>query len=458
MYLLVPDSKKKAPVRLDPNCCPLAAACGRSMSVAHVQSSMFNFARSVSPGRTIHLPEATFVPQNASSGLAALGMQAEDLGYLYRATIDTPYCEAKYGGAFYGQIWEEPGDHFPELGATFSAPFILWCGLHMSFTWRHESPLLHVISALFSVNGMAAFAAHYLGNRAWHDLDAHSMLLAVWLALGFLTTELLEVVFKRMGLVGDRARCVRDLFTAFAWAFSLWIYWWVASTNMAVGVYELGGRVGALATAAPLICAAFAYCCLGACCATPLKESMGEDSFNSARFRFLIGAYIALLGAIAWVATENMCDRTDQIGTLFKWLPGHFLWHVMMSYGLTQCLLFAGALRADNFHADVTIDTNGRGVLTCGICPCLTSWYFALMPRLVLMPKHDSARVAPVDVDVSGATGGDVALPALPAKPAVAPSPKGRGKAIFGASSDERTAVEEVSGLMESPDGRGHDV
>ena len=195
---------------------------------------------------------------------------------------------------------------------------------------------------------------------------------------------------------------MRDLLTAIVWALSLWIYWWVAETNMAIGRYELGGRVGALATAVPLVIAALANCCLSCCCKKPLGIFMGRKSFRKARTRFIVGFSIALVGATAWILTENMCDRPDYVGKFFRWLPGHFMWHVFMSFGMVQSLLFAGALRADNFNSTVTIDTDGQGVLTCGLLPSLTSWYFFLMPRLILTPMSDgaygAARVAPEPV------------------------------------------------------------
>jgi len=225
------------------------------------------------------------------------------------------------------------------------------------------------------------------------------MLLAVWLAFGFMMAELIETTFRRTGLDGGRAQCVRDLLIAMAWALALWVYWWVAETNLAIGRTEIGGRVGALATAVPLVVAALSNCCLSCCCKVPMAVVMGRASFRKARRRFVLGFVVALVGATAWILTENMCDRPDYIGTIFKWLPGHFLWHVLMSYGMTQALLFAGALRADNFHSRVTIDTNGQGILTFGLFPGLTSWYFFLMPRLVLTPigevAYGEARVSP---------------------------------------------------------------
>ena len=53
------------------------------------------------------------------------------------------------------------------------------------------------------------------------------------------------------------------------------------------------------------------------------------------------GAAVALVGAGCWILTEALCDSSD----FFKWLPGHALWHVLMSTGLLNCLLFGVVLR-----------------------------------------------------------------------------------------------------------------
>lgn len=111
----------------------------------------------------------------------------------------------------------------------------------MSFTWRHDSSLLHVITGLFIVNGVAAIGAHWSGMRAWHNVDAKSMLLAVWLALGYLMAELFENTFRRLDMWGPKATCVRSFANAFTWATVLWVYWWIAEMNMRLGSYlELG--------------------------------------------------------------------------------------------------------------------------------------------------------------------------------------------------------------------------
>ena len=387
------------------------------MVVRDFTHHIYSWAETLSDTRVIKLPAAAFDPLNATHALQDLKVGSAELGYLYRMSKDLPYCEGRWGGLFYGAVSDAPADHFPERGSVVSAPFILLCGLHMAFTWRHDSGLLHVITALFSVNGIAAFAAHYNGLVSWHNLDGKSMLLAVWLALGFLMSELFENIFRRLGLVGRRAECVRTGAGALVWFTALFIYWWVAETNMAFNVYEIGTRVGAMATALPLVISAFANCCLSCCCARPMRVSMGREAFAAARCRFVFGLTCALVGATMWILTENLCDRDDTIGTITKWFPGHFIWHVAMSYGMVQCLVFGGALRADNFNASVTIDQGTPGAPF--------RWYFFVFPRLILTSLHGkgSNAIAPAPLPQSDPADG-------PAKYGVVASPGKRNMQV----------------------------
>ena len=320
----------------------------------------------------ITLPAGTFHVSNVTEGLMQKGMKSDDLGYLYRRSLDLRYCEAKYGGIFYGAITEQPEMHFPEIGSVITTPFILWAGLHMIFFWRHDSSLLHVLSALFVVNGGSSFLAHYTGIMAWHSVDAKSMLLAVWLGCGVLLSELIGNVFRRLRLNG--AVAVRTGITPLSWLIPVIVYFWLTETNGTLpDEREYGHRIGAAGTAVPLfVCVVIGF--IHVLAGWGRTEAISESAYRLVRRRFLGGVLIAAVGALAWALTENLCDRPDTVGRVFRWFPGHALWHATVAYGLTMALLFACGLRADSFRTRVYIRTD--------------NWYFTLLPRL----NFDAAR------------------------------------------------------------------
>jgi len=85
---------------------------------------------------------------------------------------------------------------------------------------------------------------------------------------------------------------------------------------------------------------------------------------------------VGLLGAACWVLTEAMCEKSD----FFKWFPGHTLWHVLMSAGLLNTLLYGVVLRANNHSATVSFTTSAPARLA--------SVYFFLLPAIALVPAE----------------------------------------------------------------------
>jgi hypothetical protein len=117
-------------------------------------------------------------------------------------------------------------------------------------------------------------------------------------------------------------------------------------------------------------------------CGWGKTAATGARAYREGRRRFVVGCSIAFVGAIAWILTENLCDRPDTVGRFFRWFPGHFVWHSTMAFGMNQALLFAAVLRASNFRTRVYVYTG--------------NWYFWVLPSI----KYDSAGgiVAPTEL------------------------------------------------------------
>ena len=321
--------------------------------------------------RVVEFPQITGAMSNynVTEVLRENHVSPDILGFLYRRTLDTPYCEGKYGGLLYGRISETPMnfEFLPERGASVSAPVIMLCGLHMLFFWRHDSGLLHLIATLFAINGVSSFFAHYTGLTVYHNIDGKSMQLAVWLAFCMLMSEFLENTFAMFEARGPCCSRIRDFLASSIFFVAMMLYYWVGESNSTVGPNEYGHRIGALSVAFPLVASGVVFS-LTLCCGCARNDSIGERSYRIARNRFILGVTLALLGATAWIATENFCDGSDSLGYAFKWFPGHLIWHLTCAYGLCQTLLLAGAMRADNFNTTVHIDTSNP--------------YFMILPKL----------------------------------------------------------------------------
>ena len=246
------------------------------------------------PERMVTLPAGVFSSRNVTEALLEAMIAADDLGFLYRRSLDAPFCESRYGGLFHGDVSLTPQRRFPEWGAVVSSPFILFCGMHMTLAWRHESSLLHVISALFAINGIAAFLAHYSGWTAWHNIDEKSLLLAVWLGAGLLTIEMVENSFVFCGCRGRHASSVRHIVDGLVWVWNIALYFWITESNATLwNGNEAGKSIGAFATAVPLAAAALEMLLQSFCLS---EEGADYPNRRAARCRFAFGVLLAALG------------------------------------------------------------------------------------------------------------------------------------------------------------------
>ena len=275
-------------------------------------------------------------------------------------------CESKYGGIFYLGITEQRLSHLPERSSVASALFIVACGLHMLLFWRHESGLLHFISALFAVNGIGAFFAHWYATTMWHNFDSKTMLLAVWLAYCLIFSECMENLFRVTSATGRCARKFRDTITAANWLVAVTIYFWLGEANAAVGVNEYGQQVGALGSAVPL-----AFCLVAG-----LMHTACGRAFHS-----MTEVTHAVLASASTLAFHSVCRgcrpvthradvRSGRCGRhLFRWFPGHFVWHKLRRAPVQRAPL-RGRPAADNFNSEVAIQTNNFTLRCCPGC-CL---------------------------------------------------------------------------------------
>ena len=307
---------------------------------------------------------------------------------LFRNTQDYKYCEARYGSIFEGPShismmeadrWRDaPGAPYIEWGACTSAGFISLCGCHMLLFWRHESPLLHVISAMYVINGFGAFMAHRTLTHKWHDFDGHSMALAAWLTAGFLCQEVTDNLHRRRTHEGRRA-FERSVF----WTIVLFIYYWFTSTNAVLpnGV-EIGDAAGPVFIGLPMLLSVVVTVVV-----IRLRwlhnDYVPDDVARKGARYFSFGLTVALFGVTSWLLTELTCDALK----FMRYFPGHFVWHIAMAYGSMMMLMLGAIMRADNYKKLPRIGRpHRRGRVLNGPYNILQQVYFAIMPELAM---HD---------------------------------------------------------------------
>ena len=324
------------------------------------------------------------------------------------ADLKVEFCEVKYGGIFRGFTPHPRGVYLPEWGSMCSAVFIIYCGFHLLLFWVHDSAMLRLIATMFCVNGIASFFYHMTALRSWGTSDGNSMIFLSWLVVAYVWDEFIETCSpaRRPRAVEQRSRhempahywyvFVRRAISAVIWVASLAFAWWL----MHAPFMRQSKSAHAIAIASPLTFILLFAVSLTITRRNERKRRRAEldaaadaegnerpaQGFSGDRLtsfvddrvmagailRLWLGIAIAAIAVVLWVMTENLCDTYD----FFKVFPGHLIWHVGMTLGLTWCLVLAALLRADNFSQ------HPRFLQAPGPFGCL---YFSVFPGLVFL-------------------------------------------------------------------------
>lgn len=259
----------------------------------------------------------------------------------------TLFCEGRWGGMFRGAT-EVSGRNLPEWGNCISALFICMVGLLQLITWDHDCTTLRIASSLFVVNGWSSFLNHVTGLVWWSFVDGMSMVVVVFLVLALVVEEFSEERFCNTdGRPNPRVRATKltRVLRASLWVFATSSMWIVMVDRLEgcekggfqsfPGMFELGFGIPIVIVLVLLI---IQFKTLRPCIYAT------SDDLHKAWTYMLSGIVIAVAGTVLWIVTENTCDTV----VFFRWFPGHICWHVLMTYGLGNVMLFIVFVRANN--------------------------------------------------------------------------------------------------------------
>ena len=359
----------------------------------------------------------------AVSAYLNLYLTAAEIQAMPSTELCINFCEVKWGGIFRGmKPRHTPGVYLPEWGSMCSAVFILYCGLHMLIFWMHDSGFLKLVATMFCVNGFSSFFFHMTALPSWGDMDGNSMLLLVWMCAAFMWDEFMETM-SQQSLHPEwtfRARSVmphfywrvfsRRVLSALIWVFFIGFAWLMmfrpAGAFSTFGFFKRQ-NAHAIAVAVPLIfmsILAALLTCIRRNARAARRDALKANSSSArggdgtgggpsggvgnsvdilgeyidpkvmagASMRLWFGLALCAASATAWVATEQLCDTVD----FFKLFPGHVIWHIGMTLGLVNCMVYPALLRSDNFRQSPFFATSPD---------CLGKLYFALLPGLVFV-------------------------------------------------------------------------
>jgi len=119
-----------------------------------------------------------------------------------------------------------------------------------------------------------------------------------------------------------------------------------------------------------------------------------EQGFEWATRRFIMGTVVGALGVLADTLTEAYCDTSD----FAKLFPGHSLWHIMMGWGLLNCMTYAAMLSrntqaAQGLYLFERFPLEGPDSRMGGCLWTLRRLYFSFLPGFAFVPVADLQRL-----------------------------------------------------------------
>ena len=266
--------------------------------------------------------------------------------------LNVQFCEAKWGGLFRG-IQEERGVYLPEITNCISAIFIIFMGSHMLIFWVHPSGLLRLISATFVINGVSSFMYHYTNLTSWSHIDGMSMLFIAWTMLAYIFEEFIQTVEYNNN--NNNNNLTENRFTriivAIFWCVACGISWWmIAGAPINGKLY--GDKIFDIMFIIPLALSISGIFYMIRYYTISRPYYLNNDVEIRARYRFIFGVVGIIVSASSWIITEHLCDQLY----FFKMFPGHMLWHIIASWGMSNCLFYVSLFRADDFHMRASIN------------------------------------------------------------------------------------------------------
>ena len=233
---------------------------------------------------------------------------------------DDSFCESLIYGA-------------PEYVNSFTSLIILFFGVFLLFLTKCNNALIRLVSASIAITGIGSFAFHWTLWTSTGLLDTVPMLVASYVA-SYLSMDL--ILYKYVKIDKKEIRIyeicsnILALITMCALYPAIMITAIDGSNNPTFDILFAIPNVIIIFSTLFMRFYTFKYY---------YNNIANNDLFSDVKRSFisvLIGLSSAAFGAILWFVTELNCDEYDWM----KYTFAHGIWHIGMSYGYYQLMVF----------------------------------------------------------------------------------------------------------------------
>ena len=221
----------------------------------------------------------------------------------------------------------------PEYVNAFSSFVMLFFGIFLLFLTKCNNALIRIISASIAITGIGSFAFHWTLWTSTGLLDTVPMLVASYTA-SYLTMDL--ILYKYVKIDKKEIRTYEICSNMLALIVLCGLY----PAIMITGIDGSNGVSFDILFAIPNVIIIFATLFMRFYTFENYYHNKeNNDLFGDVKRSFVsvsVGLSSAAVAAILWFVTELNCDEYDWM----KYTYAHGLWHIGMSYGYYQLMVF----------------------------------------------------------------------------------------------------------------------
>jgi len=227
----------------------------------------------------------------------------------------------------------------PEIFNSISSIAMVFYGLCGIFITRNNNILLRVISSLLAVCGIGSIVYHATMHFGWGIIDSMPMLISSYIG-AYMSVDI--IIYKKYYLdkiinkegEPQLLRRYEKISGFLAFIFSLMLTFAIAlsSAEETAHLFSIWFLIAELIIGVSVIVIRYN---------THVEDSLPENDQEFAKaFKIMGGGFgCAILAAIFWFTTENLCLTY----TWLRYLQAHSIWHIAISIGmyfLMQFLVF----------------------------------------------------------------------------------------------------------------------
>lgn len=214
------------------------------------------------------------------------------------------------------------GGNPPEYINSLTALFLTFAGLIGLFASNNTNSFNKIFYACFVLNGIGSFSYHWTNFLGWRYIDEFSMIILSMSALASITNCLINRIFSKF---------ISHIFSISSIVIIFYsIIILVIDSLDDISTFRIGFGLFLLIITIEIL----------------ILILLNKNINLKILMYPCIGLFLIAISCVMWCITELLCYRYS----LIKYIPGHAIWHIGLSFGGYYIAQFIGYISANDLN------------------------------------------------------------------------------------------------------------